>query len=92
MGLYRIKGIYHSGRKGLRMSPVTEYKYDGLISCQVNWDIDYLRQFKCTRFWLENHSKYSWWDTSPVIQLTKKDSNIYVLETINTIYELEILE
>ena len=77
MGLFRIKGIYHSGRNGLRMSPVTEYKYDGLIGCQVNWDIDYLRQFKCTRFWLENHSKYSWWDTSPVIQLTKKDSNIY---------------
>lgn len=92
MGLYRIKGIYHSGRKELRMSPVTEYKYDGLIGCQIEWNINSLRQFQPTRFWLENHSKYSWWDTSPVIQLTKKDFNIYVLETINTIYELEILE
>ena len=89
MGLYRIKGIYHSGRKGLRMSPVTDYKYDGLIGCQIEWDVNSLRQFQPTRFWYKN---VLWWDTSPVIQLTKKDFNIYALETINTIYELEILE
>ena len=89
MGLYRIKGIYHSGRKGLRMSPVTEYKYDGLIGCQIEWDVNSLRQFQPTRFWYKN---VLWWDTSPVKKKKKKDFNIYALETINTIYELEILE
>lgn len=87
--MYRIKGIYHSGRKGLRMSPVTEYKYDGLIGCQIEWDVNSLRQFQPTRFWYKN---VLWWDTSPVIQLTKRNFDVYELETVNTIYILEEME
>ena len=92
MGLFRIKGIYHSGRKGLRMSPVTEYKYDGLVGCVIEWNINSIQLFQPTRFLIKNHPIYSLWNTSAIIQLSKeKYSDTYILETINTIYELEIL-
>lgn len=90
--MYRIKGIYHSGRKGPRMEPVTEEKYEGVNGSIIGWDVESIRQFRSTRFWFEDHPLYSWWDTSAILQLRKRDFNIYELETVNTIYILEDLE
>lgn len=87
--MYKIKGIYHSGRKDERFKPVDDEKYDGLVGCRIKWDINDLEQFESTRFKIVGHPFYSWWHTSPVIQLTKRDENTYILETVNTLYELE---
>lgn len=90
---YRIKGIYHNGRKGPRMEPVTEEKYDGLAGCRILWDISELKQFKSTTFKIIDDFFGSWrWHTSEVLQLTKRDEKIYELETANTIYVLEELD
>lgn len=92
MNMYRIKGIYHSGRQGLRMEPVTDHKYDGLIGCIIVWNINSMQLFHPTRFLIKDHPMYSLWNTSPVIQLSKEVySDTYILESINAIYELEIV-
>ena len=90
--MFRIKGIYHSGRQGIRMEPVTDYKYDGLVGCVIELNINSVQLFHPTRFLIKDHPMYSLWNTSAVIQLSKEAySDTYVLETINAIYELEIL-
>ena len=87
--MYKIKGIYHSGRKGERFKSVDDEKYDGLVGCRIKWDINDLKQFESTMFEIVGHPFYSLWNTSPVIQLTKRDEDTYILETVNTLYELE---
>ena len=89
--MYEIKGIYHSGRKGTRFEPIDSPKYDGLVGCFIVWDINSIRQFEQTAFVVHDHPVYTWWQTSPVIQLKKQNANTYELETINAIYELEDL-
>ena len=89
---FKIKEIVHSGRKGTRYDPVTDEKYDGLIGCNVKWNIKDIRQFDGTTFKFQNHPFYNYWHTSPVIQLSKRDFTVYELETVNTIYILEEVE
>ncbi len=85
--MYKINGIYHNGRKGPRMEPVTEEKYDGLLDALISWDIHGIKQFDGTRFKILSGEPYYWY-TSEILQLTKK-GKVYELETANTIYELE---
>lgn len=85
--MYKIKGIYHNGRKGPRMEPVTEEKYDGLLDALISWDIHGIKQFEGTRFKVLSGGPWYWY-TSEILQLTKK-GKVYELETANTIYELE---
>ena len=87
--MFKIKEIVHSGRKGTRYESVTDEKYDGLVGCKINWNIDDIKQFDGVTFKVRNHPFYSYWHTSPVIQLAKRDITTYELETINTIYVLE---
>lgn len=84
---YRIKGIYHNGRRGIRWEPVTEEKYDGLLDALISWDVHEIKQFQCTSFKVLSGGIWNWY-TSEILQLSKKDKT-YVLETVNTIYELE---
>ena len=87
--MFRIKGIYHSGRKGIRMEPLVGHKYEGLIGAFVDWNIEDVRYLFSTRFWTIQHHPAYVWDTSAVIGLNRKDGKTFVLETINLIYELE---
>ena len=87
---YRVKGIYYNGRRGIRWEPVTEEKYDGLIDALISWDVNGIKQFQGTSFKVLSGGPWYWY-TSEILQLSKKDKT-YVLETANTIYELEELD
>ena len=90
--MFRIKEILHSGRKGIRGEPVDDYKYDGLVGCYAKFDINDIRACQGVHMVISGHNFYDWWNTSPVIQLTKRDFDVYELETVNTIYILEEME
>ena len=94
---YEITGITHSGRIGLRDTPVNNPKYDGVVGSivtLVNADKleDYF-QFQELKFhFVKTESGYDWWNTSCVICIGLDINNIYVVETINSIYYLRKLE
>ena len=90
--MFVIKDILHSGRKGIRGEPVDDYKYDGLVGCYAKFDINEIRACHGVHMKISGHSFYDWWNTSPVIQLTKRNFDVYELETVNTIYILEEVE
>lgn len=86
---YRIKGIYHSGRKGTRWDPVMDEEYDGLIGQLCTFVPDEIEQFRGIAFYLKNHPFYRWWNTSNVLQLSRDLNGDYVVETVNSIYVFE---
>ena len=86
---YRLKGIYHSGRKGTRWEKVTQPKYDDMVGCLTTFDPESVEQFQSVRFYLKDHPVYRWWDTSGIIQLSLGFDGDYYLETINSIYVFE---
>lgn len=86
---YRIKGIYHSGRKGTRWDPVMDEKYDGLIGQFCTFDPNEVEQFRWITIYLKNHPFYRWWNTSNVLQLSCDLNGNYVVETVNSIYVFE---
>lgn len=88
--MYKITGIFHNGRQGTRWESVTASKYEDLVGCKIKWDANSVKQFEPTNFDITDHSFYSWWNTSPVLQLSKSNGK-YILETVNTIYVLEDL-
>ena len=90
--MFVIKEILHSGRKGIRGEPVDDYKYDGLVGCYAKFDINDIKQCQPMHMKLSGHMYYDWWDTSLVIQLTRRNLNVYELETVNSIYILEEME
>ena len=83
---FEIIGIYHSGRKGVRWQEVSDAKYDGLVGCLTTFNPDEVERFEGIRFYLKNHPRYKWWDTTGIIQLARGIDGSYVLETVNTIY------
>lgn len=86
----KIKSIKHSGRKGLRGTPVADQKYEDMIGCTVFCDIKNAVQFHELRWNFDYHPRYDYWITSEVLALSYDEKNhIYELETANTIYELE---
>ena len=87
---YKIIEINHSGRKGLRDSPVDDYEYDNVTNSIIeSRDLDGLSRFDCCHWkFINSESDYEWWETTPTIALSKTDK-MYKLETINTIYILE---
>ena len=92
---YKIVDILHSGRKGLRNTPVDEYKYDGMIGTIIKLDCNHiedcenLKPVKWT--FMSAKSPYTWWETSAVIGLSVDADTNFRLETINTIYVLEAI-
>lgn len=84
-----IKEICHSGRKGTRWTAVDDIKYNGLIGCFAEFDMDSVERFKGVHMVLKGHPYYDWWDTTGIIQLARRLDGDYVLETVNTIYVLE---
>ena len=93
MGVYKIKGIYHNGRKGPRMEPVADEKYETLVGSIIRWHIEDTRQFKPAKFIFYDNPRHDFWHTSEVLQLSRRFSDeMYELETVNTIYVLEELQ
>ena len=89
-GKYRISSITHSGRKGERHSPVTDFKYNSLIGSVCIFDPFKVRAYESLHFPVYESPVYDWWDTSEVIALDvdTRDDSIH-LETVNTIYVFE---
>ena len=91
--LYRIFNIVHSGRKGIRLTPVSDPKYHSLIGTVCQISIDALKQFEQYTFKLYNHPYYDTWTISEVIAVgTIRDSGMLYIETCNSIYFFEPLE
>ncbi len=86
---YKIKGIYHSGRKGKRWDPVTDEKYDGMIGQLCTFDPEKVEQLQTVMFYLKTHPLYRYWHTSEVIQFSYDFDGSFVLETANSIYVFE---
>lgn len=89
--MYKILGIYHNGRKDTRMKPVDDLKYDGLVGSRILWDMGGIKQFAPTVFKVLDNGPWLWY-TSEILQLTRIETNVYELETANTIYVLEDLD
>ena len=47
---YILQKIQHSGRKGIRGTDCTDFKYYGLIGYKCHIDIDEIQQFKSYEF------------------------------------------
>ena len=90
---FRIVNILHSGRKGIRNTPVTDQKYNGMVNSIIklrNNNIENIHQFDELRFdFVETESEYDLWRSSCVIAISLGYDNLYYVETINTIYVLE---
>ena len=84
---YKILDIVHSGRKGKRWEPVTDYKYDDLRGCILR--LGKIEQFKPVRATVYGHPYYETWLTSEVIGFDRDLNGDYLLETVNTIYVLK---
>ena len=99
MKKYEIISITHSGRKGLRGTPVDEIRYDGLVgSIVVCKDLEgEAESIKNKPFHFDFASRnepyeYRFWDTTLVLGLYINKNWNYVLETVNTLYELKPLD
>lgn len=96
MTKYKIIDVLHSGRKGIRGTPVEEHKYDQLVGSVIRmYDLEgeSIKQFEPLRFNFVDHPLYEIWNTSELLQLAKdKKSGEYIIETVNTIYRLEKLD
>ena len=86
MKTYEILEILHSGRKGIRNTPVNNEKYGGIIGSVISLDIDLIEQFKCCNWYFMNHPFYDTWCTSEVLDLEQDERGAWYLETTNTIY------
>ena len=91
---FKILNIVHSGTKGERGTPVTEKKYDGLVGCEVRFDINNI----CVGYslilhivpWM--HKYYDYWTISAIERIDHdEEDGILILETLNSIYYLEEL-
>ena len=91
---YKIIDITHSGRKGVRGTRVDEYKYDPLFGAIIKTDdICKTEQFHGMKWFLLNNTIYDYWNTSAVLGISRtKDGKRYIIETVNTIYELEVID
>ena len=85
---YRIKSITHSGRKGIRGTPVTDEKYRGMIDCLILLDTSKLRQYDGVHWEFIDHKEYDWWNTSATLAASINEDKL-TIETANTIYEFE---
>ena len=90
---YKIVSIKHSGRKGIRGTDVNEPKYDGMINSivEINSSLknEKIRYTPLHMNFIETESIYDNFHTSAILAISiNKDWN-YVVETINTLYELE---
>lgn len=89
---YKISEILHSGRKGLRNTPNTDNKYDGLLGCTVSLDVADLRPYHGIYMDVYDSRIYDYWETSVIIEAMQyRDSGNLILETANTIYKLEAI-
>lgn len=89
---YKILNIAHSGRKDIRLSPVKDPRYNGLIGSIIEMDnIENSKLFDRLKWdFVENKPIwYDFWTTSPIISISLGFDNHYVVETVNTIYVLE---
>ena len=90
---YKIVDIKHSGRKGDRYTQVEDPRYKPLFGAEfIANDICSVKQYNNLQMYLINNNMYDWWQTSAVLQISRdiKTHNL-IVETINTIYELEEL-
>lgn len=83
---YKIIGIYHSGRKGLRGEPRTDPKYEGMIGTLCDFDPEEVKMYQEVRFHLKDHPMYEWWHTTGAVGLARNFDGSYHFETVNTIY------
>ena len=90
MKTYKIIEILHSGRKGIRNTPVKDSKYNQMIGSIIECDLEYVEQFKPLKWWFKDHPFYEVWHTSEVLALLRDfENDLLYLETVNTIYVLK---
>ena len=89
---YKVLEILHSGRKGIRQTPVDDPKYDGVVDSIIDMPLlESLNPFEELAWdFVETTSEYEWWHTSSILGIKKYD-DIYEIETVNTIYLLQRL-
>lgn len=91
--LYRIIGIVHNGRKGIRLTPVSDPKYNSLVGTVCQISVESLKQFEQYTFKLYDHPYYDTWTVSEVLVAgVVEDSGVLFIETCNSIYYFEPLE
>ena len=88
----RIKSITHSGRKGLRGTPVDDPKYDGVVGSLLWLNPASMQQFTPLCFYLINNKNYTTWTTSEVLESYINLDGELVIETYNSVYTLEMEE
>ena len=88
--IYKIVNITHSGREGIRGTPISDEKHKPLLGAKIR-GFNPLKSkiFEVEKWILIGNPAYDWWQTSAIIQLMHRYDGNYILETINTIYELE---
>lgn len=85
---WKIVDILHSGRKGVRWTPVDDPKYDDIRDCDAYFNLEDIEGLKSFRFNFKHHLLYDYWDTSSVISVGIKKGQL-IIETVNTIYMME---
>lgn len=89
---YRIIGVQHSGRKGIRGTNRSDSKYDNMVGCTAVFDYTDIKQFEPFLFALIDHPLYEWWNISEVLLMSRyRDTGNLIIETVNTIYYFEKL-
>ena len=90
---YKIVSIKHSGRKGIRGTDVNEPKYEGMINSIVeispSLENEKIRYTPLHMNFIETESAYDQFHTSAILAISINKNWNYVVETINTLYELE---
>lgn len=90
---YKIKGIYHNGRKDIRMKPRDDFKYVVSVGRTIIFQESDLKQYEPFKWYFINHPFYETWTTSEVLEaFVSEDKNLVRIETANTIYEFEKIE
>lgn len=93
LNCYKIIDILHSGRKDIRGKSVTDKKYEELINFKVMCDLKNIKPFERVRMYIKNHPLYDYWNTSAVVKLSYDELNeIWIIETLNSIYKLKELD
>ncbi len=95
--IWEITSITHSGRKGIRETPVSDKKYEFMQECKCTFSASTpLERGKACRILLKGHPYHDYWDLSLVIAVWVEKwtdgSYILAIETENSIYRFKLVK